>query len=165
MLSATGSTLEWGSLESNKKLWDSSSYAFSSVVKDVISPFPFVGDGLVSEGLNMLLENLDVNLADENDVQAAIDEENELRLLKRKDPMTEKEKKELREKVMEQGKISVYEDDAVLKTLGVLSIGKDAIKDLNDAYMLYKDGEYEQQGAFGKKKRYVLERDREGLGS
>ena len=156
---------EWGSLESNKKLWDSSSYAFSSVVKDIISPFPFVGDGLVSEGLNMLLENLDVNLADENDVQAAIDEENELRLLKRKDPMTEKEKKELREKVMEQGKISVYEDDAVLKTLGVLSIGKDAIKDLNDAYMLYKDGEYEQQGAFGKKKRYVLERDREGLGS
>jgi len=156
---------EWGSLESNKKFWDASSYAFSSVAKDVLSPFPFVGDGLVSEGLNMLLENLDVNLADEDDVQAAIDAENELRLLKRKDPMTDKEKKELREKVMEQGKISVYEDDAVLKTLGVLSIGKDAIKDLNDAYMLYKNGEYEQQGAFGKKKRYVLERDREGLGS
>lgn len=156
---------EWGSLESNKKFWDASSYAFSSVVKDVLSPFPFVGDGLVSEGLNMLLENLDVNLADEDDVQAAIDAENELRLLKRKDPMTDKEKKELREKVMEQGKISVYEDDAILKTLGVLSIGKDAIKDLNDAYMLYKNGEYEQQGAFGKKKRYVLERDREGLGS
>ena len=156
---------EWGSLESNKKFWDAASYAFSSVAKDILSPFPFVGDGLVSEGLNMLLENLDVNLADEDDVQAAIDAENELRLLKRKDPMTDKEKKELREKVMEQGKISVYEDDAVLKTLGVLSIGKDAIKDLNDAYMLYKNGEYEQQGAFGKKKRYVLERDREGLGS
>ena len=153
---------EWGSLESNKKLWDASRYAFSSVVKDVLSPFPAVGDGLISEGLNMLLENLDVNLADEDDVQAAIDEENELRLLKRKDPMTEKEKKELREKVMEQGKISVYEDDAVLKTLGVFSIGKDAMKDLNDAYMLYKDGEYEDK--YGNKN-YLLKRDREGLGS
>ncbi len=153
---------EWGSLESNKKLWDSSSYAFSSVVKDVLSPFPAVGDGLVAKSLNMLLENLDVNLADEDDVQAAIDEENELRLLKRKDPMTEKEKKELREKVMEQGKISVYEDDAVLKTLGVFSIGKDAMKDLNDAYMLYKDGEYEDK--YGNKN-YLLKRDREGLGS
>jgi len=153
---------EWGSLESNKKLWDASSYAFSSVVKDVLSPFPAVGDGLVSKGLNMLLENLDVNLADENDVQAAIDEENELRLLKRKDPMTEKEKKELREKVMEQGKISVYEDDAILKTLGVFDIGPKAMMDLNDAYMLYKDGEYEDK--YGNKN-YLLKRDREGLGS
>ena len=95
------------------------------------------------------------------DVQAAIDAENELRLLKRKNPMTEKEKKELREKVMEQGKISVYEDDAILKTLGVFDIGPKAMMDLNDAYMLYKDGEYEDK--YGNKN-YLLNRDREGLG-
>jgi hypothetical protein len=159
--------LEWGSLESNKKIWNLSKYAFSSAVKDVLSPFPFVFDGAVAQGINLGIEFFDINLADEADVQRAVDEENEIRFMNKDEPMTVKEIEDLRKKIMDQGKLSVYEDDSILDNLGVLSIGMEAIQEFNDDYYrFYKDGYYEEDSSrYGKQKKYLLDRDKEGLGT
>jgi len=155
---------EWGSLESNKKIWAAGKYAISSVIKDILSPFPAGGDMAVDAGINELIDMFDINLADEDDVQKAVDAENEIRLLNREDPMSKKEISELRKSIMEQGEIKVWEDEAFLKDLGVLTIGPNTIKDLNDAYNFYKDGYYVDDRGGKEKKRYILDRDKEDLG-
>jgi len=150
-----------GSLESNKKIWSAGKYAMSSVIKDILSPFPTGGDIVVDAGTNYLIDLFDINLADEDDVQKAVDAENEIRLLNREDPMSKKEISELRKSIMEQGEIKVWEDKAFLKDLGVLSIGVNTVRDLDDAYNFYKDGYYVDDK---EKKRYILDRDKEDLG-
>ena len=155
---------KWGSLESNKKIWAAGKYAMSSVIKDILSPFPFGGDIVVDKGINELIDKFDINLADEDDVKKAVDAENEIRLLNREDPMSKKEISELRKSIMEQGEIKVWEDDAILKDLGVLSIGVNTVRDLDDAYNFYKDGYYVDDRGGKEKKRYILDRDKEDLG-
>ena len=155
---------EWGSLESNKKIWAAGKYAMSSVIKDILSPFPAGGDMAVDAGINELIDMFDINLADEDDVQKAVDAENEIRLLNRENPMSKKEISELRKSIMEQGEIKVWEDEAFLKDLGVLTIGPNTVRDLNDAYNFYKDGYYVDDRSGKEKKRYILDRDKEDLG-
>ena len=155
---------EWGSLESNKKIWAAGKYAMSSVIKDILSPFPAGGDMAVDAGINYLIDMFDINLADEDDVQKAVDAENEIRLLNREDPMSKKEISELRKSIMEQGDIKVWEDEAFLKDLGVLTIGPNTVRDLDDAYNFYKDGYYVDDSGKKEKKRYILDRDKEDLG-
>jgi hypothetical protein len=157
---------EWGTLEKNKDLWNMSKYAFGSAVNDILSPFPFVGDLAVSKGLNLVLDTFDVNLADEEDVQRAIEEENELRMLRREKPMTDKEISDLRKKIMDEGKIQVWSDNALLESLGVLGIPVEIIYNFNeDYYTPYKEGTYEEDsGRYGTQKRYILDKDREKLG-
>jgi hypothetical protein len=154
----------WGSLESNKKIWAAGKYAMSSVIKDILSPFPFGGDQAVGSGINLFLDTFDINLADEEDVQKAVDAENEIRFLNKDEPMSKKEISELREKIMKQGDIKVWEDDALLKDWGVLSIGTETIRDLNETYNFYKDGYYVAKRNGREEKRYILDRDKENLG-
>ena len=157
---------EWGTLERNKDLWNMSKYALGSAVNDILSPFPFVGDLAVAKGLNLVLYTFDVNLADEEDVQRAIEEENELRMLRREKPMTDKEISDLRKKIMDEGKIQVWSDDSILESLGVIGIGFETINEFNKEYYTpYKEGTYEYESSrYGTQKRYILDRDREKLG-
>jgi hypothetical protein len=139
-----------------KKLINATKYPVKSIVNDIVSPIPMM-DGLTTWGLNQSLAQYP--WMSDKEIKDAVKERNRILELKGEYPMDEKTEAEYINKIKEEAKYQVFEDDFD-RSYGMIGIAGSTYQELGEIGKLATTGEFtdEYQGRETTKK--LLDSDR-----
>jgi len=139
-----------------KKLINATKYPVKSIVNDIVSPIPMM-DGLTTWGLNQSLAQYP--WMSDKEIKDAVNSRNKVLELKGEYPMDEKTEAEYINKIKEEAKYQVFEDEFD-RSYGMIGIAGSTYQELGEIGKLATTGEFtdEYQGRETTKK--LLESDR-----
>jgi hypothetical protein len=146
-------------IKMTKKQWNATKFPVKSLVSDVLSPFPLF-DGAVAFGFDELMSNFP--MISKEDIDKAIQDQNDARALKGQDPMDAEQEANLIKNLKDKNTYAVtFQKESLGRQYGVPGIAFDTYTELADMAQLAYTGEFEDDMGFGPKKKYISKKDQE----
>ena len=146
-------------IKMTKKQWNATKFPVKSLVSDVLSPFPLF-DGAVVFGFDELMSNFP--MISKEDIDKAIQDQNDARALKGQDPMDAEQEANLIKNLKDKNTYAVtFQKESLGRQYGVPGIAFDTYTELADMAQLAYTGEFEDDMGFGPKKKYISKKDQE----
>ena len=146
-------------IKMTKKQWNATKFPVKSLVSDVISPFPLLDDAVVF-GFDELMSNFP--MISKEDIDKAIQDQNDARALKGQDPMDAEQEANLIKNLKDKNTYAVtFQKESLGRQYGVPGIAFDTYTELADMAQLAYTGEFEDDMGFGPKKKYISKKDQE----
>ena len=146
-------------IKMTKKEWNATKFPVKSLVSDVISPFPLFDDAVVF-GFDELMSNFP--MISKEDIDKAIQDQNDARALKGQDPMDAEQEANLIKNLKDKNTYAVtFQKESLGRQYGVPGIAFDTYTELADMAQLAYTGEFEDDMGFGPKKKYISKKDQE----
>ena len=146
-------------IKMTKKQWSATKFPVKSLVSDIVSPFPLFDDAVVF-GFDELMSNFP--MISKEDIDKAIQDENDARALKGQDPMDVEQEANLIKNLKDKNTYKVtFQKESLGRQYGVPGIAFDTYTELADMAQLAYTGEFEDDMGFGPKKKYISKKDQE----
>jgi Asp-tRNA(Asn)/Glu-tRNA(Gln) amidotransferase C subunit len=146
-------------IKMTKKQWNATKFPVKSLVSDVLSPFPLFDDAVVF-GFDELMSKFP--MISKEDIDKAIQDQNDARALKGQDPMDAEQEANLIKNLKDKNTYAVtFQKESLGRQYGVPGIAFDTYTELADMARLAYTGEFEDDMGFGPKKKYISKKDQE----
>jgi hypothetical protein len=146
-------------IKMTKKEWNATKFPVKSLVSDILSPFPLFDDAVVF-GFDELMSNFP--MISKEDIDKAIQDQNDARALKGQDPMDAEQEANLIKNLKDKNTYAVtFQKESLGRQYGVPGIAFDTYTELADMAQLAYTGEFEDDMGFGPKKKYISKKDQE----
>ena len=146
-------------IKMTKKQWNATKFPVKSLVSDIVSPFPLFDDAVVF-GFDELMSYFP--MISKEDIDKAIQDQNDARALKGQDPMDAEQEANLIKNLKDKNTYAVtFQKESLGRQYGVPGIAFDTYTELADMAQLAYTGEFEDDMGFGPKKKYISKKDQE----
>lgn len=146
-------------IKMTKKQWNATKFPLKSLLSDLISPIPFLDEG-VSVSFDKIMSY--VPMISDEDIKKAVQDQNDARILKGDEAMNAEQEANFVKKLKEENTYSVsFQKESYGKQYGVAGIAFDTYTELAEMAQLAYSGEFEDDMGYGPKVKHISKDDQE----